>query len=31
LAWGFYACGVAFALAAVSAIWIPETKGMELE
>jgi MFS family permease len=31
LAWGFYACGVAFGLAAVSAIWIPETRGMELE
>ena len=30
LAWGFSACGVAFAAAAVSAVWIPETHGIEL-
>jgi len=30
LAWGFSACGVAFAAAAVSAAWIPETHGIEL-
>ncbi len=30
LAWGFSACGVAFAAAAVSAAWIPETHGVEL-
>ena len=27
----FYACGVAFFLAAVSALWVPETRGMELD
>ena len=30
LNWGFAACAVAFALAAVSAAWIPETRGLEL-
>jgi MFS family permease len=31
LAWGFAACGAAFACAAVCALWIPETKGTELD
>jgi MFS family permease len=30
LSWGFALCGIAFALAAVSAAWLPETKGVEL-
>lgn len=30
LAWGFGACGVAFGAAAIAALWIPETRGMEL-
>ncbi len=30
LSWGFSACAAAFALAAISAIWIPETRGLEL-
>jgi MFS family permease len=30
LSWGFSACAVAFAAAAVSAAWIPETRGCEL-
>lgn len=30
LSWGFSACAVAFAGAAVSAVWIPETQGLEL-
>jgi MFS family permease len=30
LAWAFSACGVAFALAAFSAAWIPETRGVDL-
>jgi MFS family permease len=30
LAWGFAACGCAFAAAAVAALWIPETRGVEL-
>jgi MFS family permease len=30
LAWAFSACALAFALAAVSAAWIPETRGVEL-
>lgn len=30
LSWGFSACAVAFAAAAVSAAWIPETRGLEL-
>ena len=30
LAWGFGACSVAFALAAISALWVPETIGTEL-
>ncbi len=30
LSWGFSACAVAFACAAVCATWIPETKGVEL-
>jgi len=31
LSWAFSACGVAFAAAALSAAWIPETRGVELE
>jgi MFS family permease len=30
LGWGFAACGVAFAAAALAALWIPETRGTEL-
>lgn len=30
LAWGFGLCGIAFALAAFSAAWVPETRGIEL-
>ncbi len=30
LSWGFSACAVAFALAAICAAWIPETRGLEL-
>ncbi|MFL6354286.1 MAG: MFS transporter [Bryobacteraceae bacterium] len=30
LSWGFSACALAFAAAAVSAAWIPETRGLEL-
>jgi MFS family permease len=30
LTWSFSACAVAFALAALSAAWIPETRGVEL-
>lgn len=30
LSWGFTACAVAFAAAAISAAWVPETKGLEL-
>jgi MFS family permease len=30
LAWGFAACGCAFAAAAIAALWIPETRGVEL-
>ncbi len=30
LSWGFSACAVAFALAAICAAWIPETRGIEL-
>lgn len=30
LSWSFYACAIAFALAAISALWIPETRGLEL-
>jgi MFS family permease len=30
LSWAFSTCAVAFALAALSAVWIPETKGVEL-
>lgn len=30
LAWAFGLCGIAFALAAVSALAVPETKGLEL-
>jgi MFS family permease len=30
LAWAFLTCAVAFAAAAVSAAWIPETRGLEL-
>lgn len=31
LAWAFSACAVAFALAAVIAAWLPETRGLELD
>ncbi|HEY7306605.1 MAG TPA: MFS transporter [Bryobacteraceae bacterium] len=31
LAWAFSACALAFALAALSAAWIPETRGAELD
>lgn len=30
LSWAFSVCGVAFALAALAAAWIPETRGTEL-
>jgi len=30
LAWAFGICGAAFAAAAASAVWIPETRGIEL-
>jgi len=30
LSWGFSACGIAFAFAAASAVWIPETRGVDL-
>jgi MFS family permease len=30
LAFSFYACGAAFLLAAITALWVPETRGMEL-
>jgi MFS family permease len=30
LSWAFSACAVAFAAAAVSAAWIPETRGLDL-
>ncbi len=30
LSWGFSACAVAFAAAAIAALWIPETHGAEL-
>ncbi len=30
LSWGFSACAVAFAGAAISAAWVPETRGLEL-
>ncbi|HEY6988941.1 MAG TPA: MFS transporter [Bryobacteraceae bacterium] len=30
LGWGFAACGAAFAVAALAALWIPETRGVEL-
>jgi dipeptide/tripeptide permease len=31
LEWGFAACGIAFAGAALCAFWIPETQGTELD
>ncbi len=31
LSWGFGACAVAFAAAGISAFWIPETRGLELQ
>ena len=31
LSWGFGACGIAFAAAAISAFWVPETRGLELQ
>jgi len=30
LSWGFSVCAVAFAAAALSAVWIPETRGIDL-
>ena len=30
LGWGFATCGCAFAAAAIAALWIPETRGVEL-
>ncbi len=30
LSFSFYACGVAFLLASLTAVWVPETKGLEL-
>ena len=30
LSWGFSVCAVAFAASALSAAWIPETRGVEL-
>jgi MFS family permease len=30
LVWGFTLCGIAFAAAACTALWIPETQGVEL-
>jgi MFS family permease len=31
LGWGFAACGLAFAAAALCAFWVPETQGTELD
>ena len=31
LGWGFAACGLAFAAACISAFWVPETRGRELQ
>ncbi len=31
LGWGFAACGLAFAAAGISAFWVPETHGRELQ
>ncbi len=31
LSWAFGACSLAFALAAISALWVPETRGRQLE
>jgi MFS family permease len=30
LSWGFLTCGIAFAAAALCAVWVPETRGVEL-
>ena len=30
LSWSFTACAIAFACAAVAALWVPETRGLEL-
>ncbi len=30
LSFSFYACGIAFLLASITALWVPETKGAEL-
>ena len=30
LAWAFLACGIAYGAAAFSALWVPETRGLEL-
>jgi MFS family permease len=30
LSWSFSACAIAFACAAVAALWVPETRGLEL-
>jgi MFS family permease len=31
LSWGFAACALAFAAAGLSAFWVPETRGLELQ
>jgi MFS family permease len=31
LSWAFLACGVAYGAAALSALWVPETRGRELQ
>jgi MFS family permease len=31
LSWAFLACGVAYGAAALSALWVPETRGQELK
>jgi MFS family permease len=31
LSWGFTACAIAFAAAGLSACWVPETRGLELQ
>jgi MFS family permease len=31
LSWAFLACGVAYGAAALSALWVPETRGLELQ
>jgi MFS family permease len=31
LSWAFLACGIAYGAAAISALWVPETRGLELQ